>query len=406
MTGFVAQQPLPRNIHAAVDHVLATHGAYVPVELLLATGQLRYTDYQAWRCGSPGSLESALAGNRSRVIATLQQAADWAQTLGLQPAVSAYFGWGEHAHRRLALARDSRSEVAGLLATHYVRAHDAAAGNQLDLFLDSGVTVALQDLRAALRARAPAAAERCLAVLDANAPDHRLRGAALRLLAALRDLATPIPAARAQAELARIEQALLPAARDVLGADARDLMAAFWQRLAAALDHAPFDPERPRLHASHAYAQCLDWPRAAAAVEAVAEHTAHPALLARLARARYHDGDYNGAIAAWCQLCWTSAGSAALELDSLPPTATKLRQIWVDFHALDVDPGPDTRLFPAWLLLAEPGLAHGLPRDLAAGAGAGELAFGAVRRLLRQDSIEARKGVRAAAPWLLAQYLA
>lgn len=122
-----------------------------------------------------------------------------------------------------------------------------------------------------------------------------------------------------------------------------------------------------------------------------------------MASARYHDGDYHAAITAWFRLCWRSQPAATTALDQLPATATKLRRLWADFRNLDLDPAPGAPVFPAYLLLAEPGLVHVIPADI--GDAQTEPAFRAVRRLLQHDDIDARKAVAAVTPWLLDIYL-
>ncbi|MDN5753563.1 MAG: hypothetical protein L0H15_09820, partial [Nitrosospira sp.] len=337
------------DVHAAVDRVVAAHGAYIPVELLLDTGLLRFVDYEAWRRGQHVGLDSLLADDLDRVIPLLREAARWAGELGFQPETRDYFGWGDHANQRLALFGADPGDADGLLATHYVRRDAPASGNQLDLFFDGRATVALGDLRAALRARDVEGARRGLTVVAEQTPHHDLLPFAQRLIDALRDLPNPVSARQAPAELTTIERRLAPAAQALLGPSARDLMAAFWQRLAVALADAPFDPRQPTLHASYAHVQCLDWRGAIAAIERVPGHTDHPALLARMAPARYHDGDYHAAITAWIRLCWRSQPAATTALDELPATATKLRRLWAEFRNLDLDPAPEAPVFPAYL---------------------------------------------------------
>src|SRR5690606_9232533 len=144
----------PRAVQAAMDELLITHGAYIPVELLIALGRLSYADYDDWRCGERPSLQSALAGNPRRVLELLESAAQWAVRLGLHPEPCEYFGWGANAGTRLTFLDDEHGASEALLATHYVRRKaEAAEGDQFDLFLDGGSTAALADLRAALRGR-------------------------------------------------------------------------------------------------------------------------------------------------------------------------------------------------------------------------------------------------------------
>jgi hypothetical protein len=393
-----------RAVQAAMDECLITHGAYIPVELLLALGRLRYADYEAWRCGERPSLQAALAGNPRRVIELLDTAAGWAVRLGLRAEPQAYFGWGANAGARLTFLDPEWQASEELLATHYVRVKTQGdEGAQFDLFLDSGVTAALADLRARLRARDADGARRALDVLVSQEPRHSSRPAAGRLIDALAHLATPLPPAAAEAELRAIEQSLSPAARDILGADARDLLAPFWRRLAAALADVPFDAAKPHLHASHAYACALDWPRVIASIEAAPGHAEQPMLLVRLAAACRLDGDRDGAIAAWCALCLLAPDAAADTLDAADLPDIAVREAWRDFLELDAE--PSAVFFPAFLLLMEPGLARSLPETFGRDAGAGEHAFRAMRALLRADDTEARRAVRAAAPWLLEAYL-
>jgi hypothetical protein len=399
-----AQAPA-RDIQTSLDRVLTTHGAYVPVELLLTLGRLRYTDYEAWRSGACPTLQSVLVGDARHAVALLNEAADWAETPGLLPERQVYFGWGEIAGQRLAFCDDGWSDADAVLATHYVRPAVSDDGSQLDIFLDSGPVAALQDLRAALCARDPRGAERSLANLASKAPGHRLLPAAARLTDMLADLAASLLPEATESELHTLEHILLPTAQEVLGSDARDLLAAFWRRLADALAGVPFDPERPALHASYAYSRCPDWRRAVAAVEAVPNHPAEPALLARLAVARRRAGNRNGAIEALCLLCWHFPTAAETLLDDAEIPEVTLHQAWIEFRDIDLDPPPETCLFPAWYLLTEPGLAHTLASDRGTGDNGGESAFRAVRRLLDHDCIEARKAVRAAEPWLLEAYL-
>lgn len=388
-----------------MDELLITHGAYIPVELLIALGRLSYADYDDWRCGERPSLQSALAGNPRRVLELLESAAQWAARLGLHPEPCEYFGWGANAGTRLTFLDDEHRASEALLATHCVRRKaEAAEGDQFDLFLDGGSTAALADLRAALRGRDVHGARRALDALAAREPAHPLRPAAERLTDALVYLAAPLPAASAESELLAIEQSLLPAARDVLGPDARDLLAPFWRRLGDALAGAPFDPERPQLHASHAYAHALDWPRTVAAIEAVPDHADEPVLLERLALARLRAGDRNGAIAALSQLCWRAPQKATECLEQGRIGDFTVRQAWFAFIELDAE--PDATFFPAYQLVAEPGLVRSLPETFAGGerVSVGEQAFSAVRALLCGDTAETRRAVRAAAPWLLEVY--
>ena len=45
------------EVQTAVQQLLLEHGAYAPIELLLATNRLSYKDYRAWRKGTLASLD-------------------------------------------------------------------------------------------------------------------------------------------------------------------------------------------------------------------------------------------------------------------------------------------------------------------------------------------------------------
>lgn len=191
----------------------------------------------------------------------------------------------------------------------------------------------------------------------------------------------------------------------MLGPQSHDLLSPFWQRLADTLAGTPFDPERPALHASYAYAHCLDWRRTVAAVEAVPDYAAQPVLLARLGEARYRNGDRHGAIAAWAALCWRFPADAEKTMEGPELPDTRLREAWIRFCDHDLDPPPETNLFPAYLLLTEPELARTLPTELSAGDSVGENAFRAVHQLLHRDSMDTRRALHNAGAWLLEAYL-
>lgn len=98
----VSQQvePSVRDVQAGVDAVLARNGAYVPLELLLTLGWLRYPDYKDWRHGRQSRLQAVLTPDLPAVAALLETAADWAEKLGLEAQRRSYFG-GRHAVRKL-----------------------------------------------------------------------------------------------------------------------------------------------------------------------------------------------------------------------------------------------------------------------------------------------------------------
>ena len=396
-------------IHGAVDRLLMEQGEYVPVELLLHLGRLPYARYEAWRHGEEaGYLEDALADSAESVAWVLAVAAAWAEGLGLLAAEETYRGWGTHADATLRLARSPDLERP--LRTHYRRA--PAPTPQLDLFLDGGSTTALNDLIEALVARNPELAEQRLSVLVARHPDHRHRRAAEGLCDALARLQDPRPPDPA-AEVTFLETRLEPLARTLLGRRARDFLAPFWRRAAEALEGQPFDPERDRVHASWAFARCLDWQAVCDSLQGVYEEDSPPLLVGRLAEALHRLGRRPDAIARWCRLCWQAPEHAARVLDDPTFPDPRVKQAWDAWLDQDVDPDPSPEWFPAWLLLQEPGLARALGDDTAGSTLGPQRAFAILRQLLRREAVpgeedlqvDARRALQQLHPGLLQLYL-
>ncbi|MFB6259542.1 MAG: hypothetical protein ABEJ96_01175 [Thiohalorhabdaceae bacterium] len=120
---------------------------------------------------------------------------------------------------------------------------------QLDLFNDSADAVAERELVAALRSgRRAEARERAQRLADLRSEHPRL--ADLEVLVMGLGLPAEPPADPAD-HLAVVAERLVPVAQRRLGDQAPDYLGPQWRALADRLVDAPFDPERPRLHASY-----------------------------------------------------------------------------------------------------------------------------------------------------------
>lgn len=411
-TNLGEHRPRPEEvtqIHGTVDRLLQEQSRYVPVELLIRLGRLPYPRYEAWRCGEAPTLEACLAGNPRRIRALLEVAAEWVRRLGLTPEPHTYTGWGTRTgHALCCTAQDAAGE--SLYTTHYRRPDNAGDG-QFDLFYDSGATAALNGLRHALQARRPEAAADQLALLLQRNPDHPLVPAAQLLCDALAHLHAGIIPHDPAAELEAIERHVAPAAREVLGAQARDLLAPFWRRLGQTLAGRAYDPAAERLHGSWIHAQCLDWQAVRASVLATADWAAQPLLVTRLAAACRQAGEREEAIGHWCRLCWRFPEQAAAALSDRQLPDLALRASWERFED-QAEPAWDAAWFPAWLLLAEPGLSHRLALDAAADEPGPGRAYRLLHQLLGSDCRDAasheialRQALQATSPALLRIYL-
>ena len=144
------------------------HGEYVPLELLLATNRLGYEDYRAWREGRLETLDAVLADGQRESCAWLEAAQSWACALGLAAEPTVHHGWEENAGTVLVASSDLRLNA--LLSTRFrhIREHD-----QLDLFIDSAQTAAVNTLVHALTARNVGEARGAPRAARANQPRPR-----------------------------------------------------------------------------------------------------------------------------------------------------------------------------------------------------------------------------------------
>ena len=180
----------PAQVQAAVQQLLMEYGEYVPLELLLATNRLGYEDYRAWREGRLETLDAVLADGTRASCAWLEAAQSWACELGLTAELAVHHGWENIAGIVLVASADPRLNA--LLSTRF---HRAQEHDQLDLFIDSAQTAAVNALVDALTARNASEARGALERLARIDRDYGQRFHAWTLIAAL---AAPTPAEPAQ----------------------------------------------------------------------------------------------------------------------------------------------------------------------------------------------------------------
>ena len=391
------------QVQAAVQQLVIEHGEYAPLELLLATNRLGYEDYRAWREGRLETLDAVLTDGGREIRAWLEGAQSWADALGLAPEPAVHHGWEQRSGTVLVASVDA--PVNSLLSTRFrhAREHD-----QLDLFLDSAQSAAVNGLLDALTVRDAGKARGALARLVRLNGDHRQRLQACSLVSSL-EAPAPVGPERGLEQLERMERGWVPAASALLGARRRDFLAPLWRDIGQALELAPFDPDHPEQHATRAYREGLDWDRVRRSALAVPGYENEPALLARLAEADWRLHDRVKAIESWFALCHLApeAFEALIEAADFPDWA--LRSAWR--VALEQDPEHvfTPEWFPARMLLEEPGLAAKLaPRHSDDDP---SRAFDAVMAVMAHPSpdgrgIELRRSLQAIHPGLLERFLA
>lgn len=279
---------------------------------------------------------------------------------------------------------------------------------QLDLFRDNPGTIAFNELRAAVLAGDVGRARSSLERLTGHDAHHPLATHARTLMAAM-EAPAPEGAGQGFEWLHSLERDWLQAAAALLGADdGRDFLVPMWRCAGRALDSAPFDPARPKRHASWAYLQGQDWANLKRSVLAVQGYETAPVLLGRLAEAEWRQGNRTQAVECWFALCWRApaAFEQLVETSDFPDRG--VARAWHLAQDQDVEPALSSEWFPAWMLLQEPRLAD--QSTSCDGQDGPRRAFDVVRTLLAGNhgdhrNIPFRKELRTLHPGLLSCYL-
>ena len=378
-------------VQLQIDTQLLEQGAFVPLEFLLDSGRMIHGDYESWRRREIDSLDDVLMGSPEKIRAQLESAAGYARSIGLVETPQTFHAWisgsvddGEP----LRISADAKLQR--LIGSRYAPAQNAP---QLDLFFDNPVVVLTNGIVRSLSARDLHATQRQLDRLYALAPNHAELAVFDRLLAALGHLDHPIDDPRQELKFLLD---ITPAAKRLLGWEARDLLAPLWRQLADALGSQAFASAEPTLHRSFALAQAQDWPGTSEAVRREPQWWLHAPLCLRLAHSSFYQQRRSDALQAWFHLCWRAPDQAAAALDNPRQPDTGVSALWRRFADSEEDvsraaaePMLTAADFPAWLLLREPGLNRPLGVDLTTGDTPAEEAYRMVHRW-----IDARRGNR------------
>ena len=391
------------DTEATAQQLLSEQGSYSPIELLLATSNLSYDDYHVWRTGERPTLDDALAAGVEGTRKLVSDADAWARALRLHPAHNRFYGIDAHAGVELTASADA--DLDALLHTEYRARADR---HQTDIFLDTSDQQAVNELVAALSARDVTAAEACIKRLAHLDAEHWMLPSARTLATAL---ATPPPGTRDDAlrRIDTLEQQWLPAASAVLRSAARDFVTPMWRSIGAALeDGTPYDPARPKAHASFAYAHGLAWTNVRRTVHDVPNHRTAPPLLEILAEAEWRLRHRREAVALWFALCWLAPAhfADAVRATGFPDAA--VRESWARLQDQDWASPVTAAWFPAWMVLDEPGVGRSFkPTE---GTSAPEQAFDLLLRLRAggsdREDIDNRRALQELHPGLFDGYLA
>lgn len=386
----------------AAQQLLAEHGMWSPLEVLLATNRLHYDDYRAWRRGERPTLDADLAGGVEDTHALLGALGDWARSLRLKAQTVPLYGIDDNAGAELVASANAPLDA--LLHTE----HQPAAGRpQLDLFLDSSEAIAVNDVATALAMRDADTADARLKRLTRLNAEHWAIPDVHTLVEALR---APVPT-EANAALERLEvleRRWRPAACAVLHADARDFLAPLWRTVGDAMGPIPFQPAQPRRHSSWAYLNGLDWAKAAESAAAALAELWHPDLAGRLAEAHWRLRRPKVAREQWFSLCWRMPDYFAEVIEQPKFPDVVMQEAWQAAKQADLEPPITVAWLPAWMLLEGAAGTRGFAAT--SGDSDAEQAFDLVLALIAGGSdrqvIDNRRALQQLHPGLLARYLA
>jgi hypothetical protein len=382
------------ELQTQIDTQILEQGAFAPLEFLIDCGRLIRGDYESWRRREITSLDDVLMGSKEKIRTQLESAAGYARSIGLVEQPQTFYAWASGAVGDEPLRLSDDAQLHRLIGSRYVPAQNAP---QMDLFFDNPVVALTNGIVRALSARNLGETQRQLDRLYAQAPNHADLAAFDRLLAAMGHLDRPIDDPRQ--ELAFLLD-ITPAAKRLLGWEARDLLAPLWRQLADALRSHSFSIGEPNLHRSFALIQAQDWPGAGDAVHREPQWWLHAPLCLHLAQSCFYQQRRSDALTAWFHLCWRSPDEAADALGNRRQPDTGISALWRRFvdceeelwpGGVPLEPTLTAADFPAWLLLREPGLNLQLAVDLALGNTPAEETYRTVHRW-----IDARRANRSA----------
>ncbi len=384
---------------ATIDEYLSRQGRFCLIDWLLMDGLLHYADYEAWRYGKLKGLDDVVRFDKDTLRSLIDNTDEYCRALGLAPERQEFFRWDDD-HRELLVASvDYELDLA--LTQCWLRPRDRP---QPDLFLDNSAQIAENALLDALTARLFDSAQSRLQNLSALNPECTRLGGYQDLINYGRHmLANPeIIDEALDAELQGLKQEVMPLVQEVMGPAARDYLALAWRRLANAMRGMPFNPEQPWRHSSSALLKIPDYPAAIECLNADPGLYRHAILLERMVQSSGAMHQHKNELILWCLLMELDADYTEQALER--HQSHRAHALWQDFW--DVEDNWSNALFPAYVLVRQPGLLHYLddfpPLRLPASRAMVSLLR---RRLDGENEISARRELQAISPQLLTVYL-
>ncbi len=384
---------------ANIDGYLSRQGRFCLIDWLLADNFLGYADYETWRYGELTNLDDVLRFDRETLQVLIDNTDRHCRDLGLIPEQQEFFRW-DGDHRVLLVASEDNGQDHALTQC-WLRPRDRP---QLDLFLDNSAQIAENTLLEFLAARLFDSAQSHLQNLTELNPECTRLGGYQDLINYGRHmLVNPEVAEQAvDAELQGLQQEVLPLVQEVMGPAARDYLAFAWRRLAKAMQGIPFNPEQPWRHSSSALLKIPDYAAVTECLSAEPGLYRQAILLERMVQSynALHRHEYG--LVLWCLLMELDPDYTEQALDRYP--SHRVQALWQDFW--DIGDSCSSALFPAYVLVRQPGLLHYLENFPPLRLPASKAMVALLRkRLAGEDEIPTRKELQAISPELLSVYL-
>ena len=384
---------------ATIDEYLSRQGRFCLMDWLLANNFLHYTDYEAWRYGELNNLDDVVQFDQETLQVLIDKTDEHCRDLKLAPERQEFFRWDGDQRVLLMASEDNGQELA--LTQCWLRSRDRP---QLDLFLDNSAQIAENALLEALTARRFDCAQSRLQNLSELNPEFPRLGGYQDLINYGRHmLANPEIIDQAlDAELQGLQQEVLPLVQEVMGPTARDYLALAWRRLSNAMQGMRFNPEQPWRHSSSALLKIPDYPAVIECLSADPGLYRQAILLERMAQSFGALHQHENGLIMWCLLMELDADYTEQALDR--HQSHRVHALWQDFW--DIENNWPSALFPAYVLLRQPGLLYYLENFPPLRFPASEAMVALLRkRLAGEDEISAREKLQAISPELLVVYL-
>lgn len=382
-----------------IESFCSIHGKFCLLDWLIEHNFLDYAHYETWRYGSVPELENLVALDKKILRELCNQARALCEQLRLVTQNKDYFRWGEHSQQRLIISKDAMYQL--LIGQEWMRSKDLP---QMDLFMDNSATISENAIFSALAARDFNAAQKNLDRLTSLNPGHKKLGAYQDLIHyGQHMLQTPlIDAAQIEAELAGLENEVLPLAQELLASGARDYLAFAWRRLSQSLAGRAFDPAQAKLHSTYALMQIPDWQATLNLLSEESRVFDEPVLLQRLAQGYEHLRLRGEVLLCWCHLMELDAEYAEQQITQ--QNSRLIKPFWDAYW--DHSDSLSSAYFGPYLLAREPGIVHKAADFPAFKSAANQAMLFAVNtRLKKQDETEARKRLQKVSPALLRLFM-